>query len=190
MSIWQTDVTALLDAYAAGQLTPVQAVESMLARIESLNPTLNAYTAMNDLGLSEAVAATARWRVGAPNGPLDGVPVSWKDLFDTAGIATEAGTVELTRRLGALTEPFVTDFAPRAGIDPARAARVPETMTTLAAAAGIVAACARSGCDAACSGASRCANCRCATARPTSHARCRFRRTTAWSCGSPRRSAR
>ena len=37
-------------------------------------------------------------------------------------------------RLGALTEPFVTDFAPRAGIDPARAARVPETMTTLAAA--------------------------------------------------------
>ena len=104
MSIWQTDVTALLDAYAAGQVTPVQAVEGMLARIESLNSTLNAYTAMNDLGLSEAVAATARWRAGAPNGPLDGVPLIIKDNLVTAGMPAAWGNARLARQISSQDE--------------------------------------------------------------------------------------
>ena len=42
--------------------------------------------------MTEAEAARDRARSGTRRGPLDGVPLSWKDLFDTAGVATEAGT--------------------------------------------------------------------------------------------------
>ena len=49
--------------------------------------------------LSEAVAAAARAKSGARLGLLDGVPISWKDLFDTAGIKTEAGSALLKDRV-------------------------------------------------------------------------------------------
>jgi len=50
-------------------------------------------------GMEEAKAAALRARAGQRLGPLDGVPVSWKDLFDTAGIATEAGSAMLRGRI-------------------------------------------------------------------------------------------
>ncbi len=49
--------------------------------------------------LAEARAAAKRARDGRRLGPLDGVPVSWKDLFDTAGVATEAGSALLRGRV-------------------------------------------------------------------------------------------
>ncbi|MCE8458938.1 amidase, partial [Rhodovulum sulfidophilum] len=49
--------------------------------------------------LAEAEAARSRARSGLRLGPLDGVPVSWKDLFDSAGIATEAGAALLEGRV-------------------------------------------------------------------------------------------
>ncbi|MEL6550596.1 MAG: amidase family protein [Pseudomonadota bacterium] len=48
---------------------------------------------------AEAEAARARARTGTRRGPLDGVPISWKDLFDTAGVATEAGSALLEGRM-------------------------------------------------------------------------------------------
>ena len=50
---------------------------------------------------AEAAAARDRARAGQRLGPLDGVPVSWKDLFDTAGVATEAGSALLEGRVPA-----------------------------------------------------------------------------------------
>lgn len=47
---------------------------------------------------AEAAAASERAKSGLRRGPLDGVPISWKDLFDTAGIATEAGSALLEGR--------------------------------------------------------------------------------------------
>lgn len=47
---------------------------------------------------AEAAAAAERARTGLRRGPLDGVPISWKDLFDTAGVATEAGSALLAGR--------------------------------------------------------------------------------------------
>jgi aspartyl-tRNA(Asn)/glutamyl-tRNA(Gln) amidotransferase subunit A len=44
------------------------------------------------------MAAAARAKTGLRRGLLDGVPISWKDLFDTAGIATEAGSALLKHR--------------------------------------------------------------------------------------------
>lgn len=49
--------------------------------------------------LSEAEAARGRARAGLRLGPLDGVPISWKDLFDSAGTATEAGAALLQGRV-------------------------------------------------------------------------------------------
>ena len=48
---------------------------------------------------SEAAAAAERARAGLPAGPLDGVPISWKDLFDTEGVGTEGGTRLLAGRV-------------------------------------------------------------------------------------------
>jgi aspartyl-tRNA(Asn)/glutamyl-tRNA(Gln) amidotransferase subunit A len=48
---------------------------------------------------AEAAAAAARARAGQRRGPLDGVPISWKDLFDSAGVATEAGSALLKGRV-------------------------------------------------------------------------------------------
>jgi aspartyl-tRNA(Asn)/glutamyl-tRNA(Gln) amidotransferase subunit A len=99
MSIWQSDITALLGAFANGQATPVQAVQTMLRRIEALNPALNAYTAMNTSALSEAAAATARWEAGKPVGPLDGVPLVIKDNLVTKGMPAAWGNAYLSRQI-------------------------------------------------------------------------------------------
>lgn len=48
---------------------------------------------------SEAAAAAKRARDGLRRGPLDGVPISWKDLFDSAGSPTEAGSKLLSGRV-------------------------------------------------------------------------------------------
>jgi Asp-tRNA(Asn)/Glu-tRNA(Gln) amidotransferase A subunit family amidase len=48
---------------------------------------------------AEAAAAAARARAGQRRGPRDGVPISWKDLFDSAGVATEAGSALLKGRV-------------------------------------------------------------------------------------------
>lgn len=48
---------------------------------------------------AEAAAAADRARSGLRAGPLDGVPISWKDLFDTEGVATEGGTRLLAGRV-------------------------------------------------------------------------------------------
>ena len=89
------DCTAseLLDLYRRGQASPVDATRAVLARIERLNPRLNAYCLVApDAALAAARAAEARWRAGTPCGPLDGVPASIKDLVLTRGWPTRRGS--------------------------------------------------------------------------------------------------
>src|SRR5439155_16042080 len=70
-------------------LSPVELADAVLARIERVNPTINAYlTVTADLARSEAKAAEARALRGDLIGPLDGIPYSIKDLEPTAGIRT------------------------------------------------------------------------------------------------------
>jgi aspartyl-tRNA(Asn)/glutamyl-tRNA(Gln) amidotransferase subunit A len=82
-----------------GKINPVELVEFFLARIEThpLAPRIYARaTAARARG--EAMAAASRAKSGLRKGLLDGVPISWKDLFDTAGVATEAGSALLKHR--------------------------------------------------------------------------------------------
>jgi aspartyl-tRNA(Asn)/glutamyl-tRNA(Gln) amidotransferase subunit A len=75
------------------RLSPITLVEGYLARIERLNPTLNAFlTVMGDEALGEARQADEAIRRGDNWGPLQGVPVAVKDLIDVAGSPTTAGS--------------------------------------------------------------------------------------------------
>ncbi|MDJ0993375.1 MAG: amidase family protein [Dinoroseobacter sp.] len=84
----------------AGQIDPVVLTESFLDAIGGSDASDDIYARLTpDRALAEAHDARGRARLGLRKGPLDGVPVSWKDLFDTAGVATEAGTSLLEGRV-------------------------------------------------------------------------------------------
>ncbi|WP_149263649.1 amidase [Actinomadura sp. K4S16] len=85
--------TELLAEYRAGALSPVEAAGAVLARIERDDPELNAFCLVDEeTTLDMARAATERWRRGATLGPLDGVPVSIKDVLLTRGWPTLRGS--------------------------------------------------------------------------------------------------
>ena len=78
---------------AARRISAVEVVEAFLARIERLNPLLNAYcTLTSEQALEDARQAEAVVMRGDPLGPLHGVPVSIKDLIATRGIRTTRGS--------------------------------------------------------------------------------------------------
>ena len=85
--------------YRRRKLSPVELTKLMLARIEQLNPKLNAYiTVTGDLALSQSRKAEAelfapRGRKGhRDRGPLHGIPIALKDNIYTRGIRTTAGS--------------------------------------------------------------------------------------------------
>lgn len=85
--------TELLDQYRSGALSPVEVTRAVLARMDRLEPTINAFTTPTpDLALEHAAAAEAAWRDGTA-GPLAGVPTSIKDLTATRGIRTTRGSL-------------------------------------------------------------------------------------------------
>ena len=83
---------ALLEAYRMRTLSPVEVVRAVLARIEALNPKLNAFNLVSDRAMDEAKASEARWSSGQPKGLVDGVPVSIKDIILTRGWPTLRGS--------------------------------------------------------------------------------------------------
>lgn len=91
---------ALGRGIAAGEIDPVALAQTYLDAIEAHPLSQRIYARPTpERALSEAHAAAARARAGQRLSPLDGVPVSWKDLFDTAGVATEAGSALLKNRV-------------------------------------------------------------------------------------------
>jgi aspartyl-tRNA(Asn)/glutamyl-tRNA(Gln) amidotransferase subunit A len=76
---------------AARQLSPVELTRAHLARIAALDPKLNAFLLVTEeRALADARAAEARMMAGALKGPLDGIPIAHKDIYNTAGIRTTA----------------------------------------------------------------------------------------------------
>jgi len=78
---------------AAKRLSPVELVHSYLARIERLDGALHAYVrVLPDEALAAARAAEAEIAAGHYRGPLHGIPIGLKDIYDTARVATEGGS--------------------------------------------------------------------------------------------------
>ena len=74
------------------ELSPVELTREYLRRIEQVNPRINAYiTVTTDRAMGDARRAEAEIGAGTYRGPLHGVPIGLKDLFDTAGIRTTGG---------------------------------------------------------------------------------------------------
>ncbi|EBA11929.1 amidase family protein [Roseobacter sp. CCS2] len=87
-------------AIGAGQIDPVALTEVYLDAIDAHEFRDRIYArVMHDRARAEAKAASARAKAGMRRSALDGVPVSWKDLFDTAGVGTEAGTALMAGRV-------------------------------------------------------------------------------------------
>ena len=77
----------------ARTVSPVEVTEAHLARIERLNPTLNAFVTVMAAEAREAARrADAEIAAGHWRGPLHGVPIGVKDIFDTAGVRTTQGS--------------------------------------------------------------------------------------------------
>jgi aspartyl-tRNA(Asn)/glutamyl-tRNA(Gln) amidotransferase subunit A len=84
--------TELLEAYAAGDTTPVEVTEACLARIEVVEPAINAVLLpLAEQALQQAAESTRRWQLGQARA-LEGVPYGLKDIIATAGIRTTGGS--------------------------------------------------------------------------------------------------
>ncbi len=84
------------------QISPVELTTACLARIEQLNPSLNAFiTVMHESALDEAREAEAEIGAGNWRGPLHGIPIGLKDLIDTAGVKTTCGSALFANRIPA-----------------------------------------------------------------------------------------
>lgn len=86
-------ITELAPQIREGKLSPVELTRQTLARIEKLQPVLNAYiTVTADLALEQARRAEQEIGAGKYRGPLHGIPYAAKDLFYTKGVRTTVGS--------------------------------------------------------------------------------------------------
>jgi aspartyl-tRNA(Asn)/glutamyl-tRNA(Gln) amidotransferase subunit A len=83
----------MLEGFRTGILSPVEATEAVLARIEEADPSVNAFCLVTaEEALSAARESEERWRRQEPHGLLDGVPISVKDVLLTRGHPTLRGS--------------------------------------------------------------------------------------------------
>lgn len=80
---------AAAQAIAARELSPVELMQALLARIERLDPKLNTFIRLDgEAAMAAARTAEAEVAAGRIRGPLHGVPVGIKDIMDVAGLPT------------------------------------------------------------------------------------------------------
>jgi len=91
--ITELSIAQLAEAYRGKTLSPVEAAEAYLARISAHNDKVNAFVTLSaDEALAEAKAAEAEIAAGNWRGPLHGIPIGHKDLYQTAGVRSTAGS--------------------------------------------------------------------------------------------------
>lgn len=111
MSKTWTNMTAadLGRAIDKGIINPVELCEAFLDKIASHPLASRIYARTTPArARGEAMGAASRAKTGQRKGLLDGVPISWKDLFDTAGVETEAGSALLKGRVPAADAAVLT----------------------------------------------------------------------------------
>ena len=98
----QLPAAELSRLYRKGRLSPVETMKAVLARVDKVNPTVNALCLVDgNAALKAARASERRWKKGKPLSPLDGVPVSIKELIRVKGWPA--------RMASKLTDPVAAD---------------------------------------------------------------------------------
>ncbi|KEJ87842.1 amidase [Sulfitobacter donghicola] len=106
--LWQFSATEIATATHAGALTATEATEAAIARMEAINPSLNAVVdSLADTARAEATALDA---MEGPKGPLHGVPVTIKINVDQKGSATSNGVLALKDMIAPDDAPVVRNL--------------------------------------------------------------------------------
>ena len=86
------------DAIRSKKVSPLDLTQACLARIEKLQPKLNAFITVT---ADQALAEARRFQDKKPNSQLHGIPIGLKDLIDTAGVKTTAASAQFADRVPA-----------------------------------------------------------------------------------------
>ncbi|MDM7946573.1 MAG: amidase [Oceanibaculum nanhaiense] len=90
--------TELLKHYRRKSLSPVEVTKAVLARIEAVDPHVNAFCLVDaESALTAARASEARWMQREPRGMVDGIPATVKDLILSEGWPTLRGSKTVAR---------------------------------------------------------------------------------------------
>jgi amidase/aspartyl-tRNA(Asn)/glutamyl-tRNA(Gln) amidotransferase subunit A len=101
-------VAALRAGYAAGKFSPMEVAGAALDRADVINPKFHAFTLIDhDGALTAARDSETRWRRGEPKSPIDGVPVTIKDIVRVKNWPTTYGSKTAVAGLGADDAPAV-----------------------------------------------------------------------------------
>ena len=94
-SLASMSAVELTRGFNAKTLSPKEALGAVLDRLDQVEPMINAFVHVDrEAAMKAAGEAEARYQAGAPVGPLDGVPVSVKDMLLTKGMPTRKGSLE------------------------------------------------------------------------------------------------
>ena len=90
---YQLTVSEAAGEIRSGSLSPVELAQSLLSRIDALEPSLRAWVTIDrEEVLTEAKRREDELGQGGPKGPIHGVPVGLKDIYYTAGMKTACGS--------------------------------------------------------------------------------------------------
>lgn len=93
-AVYQRSAVELVRLIRAGEVSPLEVMEETLARIEAVNPSLNAFVSLRaEEALEEARAMTLRLAEGNAAGRFGGIPIGVKDLEDVQGMVTSFGSI-------------------------------------------------------------------------------------------------
>ncbi len=108
MMHWMT-AAEISQAYDAGTLSPVTLIESLLARIDALEPQYHAFIQLDrETARHAAKQAEHEFRAGRRLGPLHGIPVGIKDIIDIAGQRTSCHSKVMLEHLAVEDAPVMT----------------------------------------------------------------------------------
>jgi len=106
--LWRLDAVDTAALIRTGQASAREVVESALARLHEVNPTINAVVlTLEESALAEADQADRALRAGEPVGPLHGVPVTTKVNTDQAGLPNDGGVVAQKDKIAAEDSPVI-----------------------------------------------------------------------------------
>ncbi|ROT46625.1 amidase [Pusillimonas sp. NJUB218] len=106
-AVQASSLASMVGQFRRGERSPVTVLRQLLDDIQADTAAINAFCLLDpDQAMAQAHAAQARYQAGAPLGPLDGVPVSVKDLVAVKGWPTRRGS------LSSLADPVAEQDAP------------------------------------------------------------------------------